>query len=95
MRLKPEQRLMLGKLARQDISKNVLMISFSVSRTTVWYWGKQNLHSVSDIPHNYKGKITIEAEITILFFKNAALLSLNTCHIRNAGCGLISEIIPA
>lgn len=69
-RLKPEQRLMLGKLARQDISKNVLMISFSVSRTTVWYWGKQNLHSVSDIPHNYVGKITIEAEITILFLRS-------------------------
>jgi len=69
MRLKPEQRLLLGKLARQDISKNVLMLSFSVSRTTVWYWGKQNLHSVSDIPHNYAGKITTEAEITILFLR--------------------------
>jgi len=68
--LKPEQRLMLGKLARQDISKNVLMISFSVSRTTVWYWGKQNLHYISDIPHNYIGKITIEAEITILFLRS-------------------------
>lgn len=61
---------MLGKLARQDISKNVLMVSFSVSRTTVWYWGKQNLHSVSDIPHNYTSKITIDAEITILFLRS-------------------------
>ena len=69
-RLKPEQRLMLGKLARQDISKNVLMISFSVSRTTVWYWGKQNLHYTGTITRNYSGKITIEAEASILFFRS-------------------------
>ena len=70
MRLKPEQRLMLGKLARQDISKKVLMISFSVSRTTIWYWGRQNLHSIWDIPHNYKSKITMEVEASILFFRS-------------------------
>jgi len=61
---------MLGKLARQDISKKVLMISFSVSRTTIWYWGRQNLHSIWDIPHNYKSKITMEVEASILFFRS-------------------------
>jgi transposase InsO family protein len=69
MRLKSEQRLLLGKLARENIPKKVLMISFSVSRTTIWYWGKQNLHYVSGIPRNYKSKITVEAEITILFLR--------------------------
>ena len=70
MRLKPEQRLMLGKLARENIPKNVLMISFSVSRTTVWYWGKLDLRTRFDIPRNYESKITIEAEASILFFRS-------------------------
>jgi transposase InsO family protein len=70
MRLKPEQRLLLGKLAREDIPKNVLMVSFSVSRTTIWYWGKQNLHYTKNILRVYTGKITIEAEITILFLRS-------------------------
>jgi transposase InsO family protein len=61
---------MLGKLAREDIPKKVLMMSFSVSRTTVWVWGKQNLHYTKDIIHVYESKITIEAEITILFLRS-------------------------
>ena len=70
MRLKPEQRLLLGKLSRQKISKKLLMVSFSVSRKTVWYWGKQNLHYVSDLPKaNHKFKITIETEVTIIAFR--------------------------
>lgn len=69
MRLKPEQRLLLGKLAREDIPKKLLIISFSVSRTTIWYWGKQNLHYTATIQRNYSSKITIEAEITILFLR--------------------------
>jgi len=69
-RLKPEQRLLLGKLAREDVPKKALMISFSVSRTTIWFWGKQNLHYISDINRNYISKITIEAEITILFLRS-------------------------
>ena len=69
MRLKPEQRLLLGKLAREDIPKKLLMFSFSVSRTTIWHWGKQDLRTRFDIPRNYKGKITVEAEITILFLR--------------------------
>jgi len=71
MRLKPEQRLILGKLARTKTPKNLLMLSFSVSRKTVWYWGKQNLHYISDLPRaNHKFKITLETEITIIAFRN-------------------------
>ncbi len=71
MRLKSEQRLLLGKLAREDIPKKLLMLSFSVSRKTVWYWGKQNLHYVSDLPRaNHRFKITLETEITIIAFRN-------------------------
>lgn len=47
------------------------MLSFSVSRKTVWYWGKQNLHCISDLPRaNHKFKITFETEITIIAFRN-------------------------
>jgi len=69
-RLKPEQRLLLGKLARESIPKKLLMVSFSVSRTTIWHWGKQNLHYVMSLSRNYESKITIEAEITILFLRS-------------------------
>jgi hypothetical protein len=71
MRLKSEQRLLLGKLARTNIPKKVLMITFGVSRKTVWFWGKQNLHYVSDLPRtNHRFKITVETEITIIAFRN-------------------------
>lgn len=71
MRLKPEQRLVLGKLARTTTPKKLLMLSFSVSRKTVWYWGKQNLHYVTDLPRaSFNFKITLETEITIIAFRN-------------------------
>ena len=71
MRLNPEQRRLLGKLSRTNIPKKLLMVSFSVSRKTVWFWGKQNLHYVSDLPSaNRKFKITVETEITIIAFRN-------------------------
>ena len=79
MRLKSEQRLLLGKLARTNIAKNVLMVSFSVSRTTVWYWGKQNLHYTADITRIYESKITIDAEASILFFRS---LGYGTARIQ-------------
>lgn len=47
------------------------MVSFSVSRKTVWYWGKQNLRYATDLPRaNRKFKITVETEITIIAFRN-------------------------
>jgi hypothetical protein len=62
---------MLGKLARTKIPKKVLMESFSVSRTTIWYWGKQNLHYVNDLPRvNHNFKITSKVEIMIIAFRN-------------------------
>ncbi len=70
MRLKPEQRLDLGKLARKDIPKNLLMEAFSVSRTTVWFWGIQDLRTRFDIKNNPNGKITIEVEATILCLRH-------------------------
>src|SRR3989338_11167956 len=70
MRLTSEQRRLLGKLSRTGISKNLLMASFSVSRTTVWFWGKQNLHYVKNLPRNFRFKITVDTEITIIAFRN-------------------------
>ena len=70
MKLIPEQRRLLGKLARTNIPKKLLMASFSVSRKTVWYWGKQNLHYAKNLPRNFRFKITVETEITIIAFRN-------------------------
>ena len=70
-RLNNEQRRLLGKLARTNIPKKLLIVSFSVSRKTIWFWGKQDLHYVSDLPRaNHKFKITVETEITIIAFRN-------------------------
>ncbi len=69
-RLKPEQRLDLGKLARKDIPKNLLMEVFSVSRTTVWYWQCEDFRTRFDIKRNSEGKITIEVEATILCLRH-------------------------
>lgn len=71
MRLEPEQRRLLGKLARSNIPKKLLVASFSVSRKTVWYWGSQDLRYASDLPRaNHRFKITVETEITIIAFRN-------------------------
>ena len=71
MKLEPEQRRLLGKLARTNIPKKLLIVSFSVSRKTIWFWGKQDLHYVSDLPRaNHKFKITLETEIMIIAFRN-------------------------
>ena len=52
VRLKPEQRLLLGKLARKDMPKKLLMETFSVSRTTVWYWQYEDFKTRFDIKRN-------------------------------------------
>jgi len=61
---------LLGKLSRTGVPKKLLMESFCVSRTTVWVWGKENLHYVMDITRIYESKITVEAEASILFFRS-------------------------
>lgn len=71
MRLEPEQRRLLGKLSRIKIPKKLLVESFCVSRKTIWYWGRQNLHYISDLPRaNYNFKITVETEIMIVSLRN-------------------------
>jgi len=80
-RLNAEQRLDLGKLSRQPIAKKLLMKAFGVSRTSVWYWGKQDLRTRFDIDKNGRGKITIEVESTILFMRNS--WKWGTARIQN------------
>lgn len=70
MRLNSEQRRLIGLLIKQNITKKAIAISFSCSRVTVWYWSKQDMRTRFDIIRNYKSKITIEAEITILFLRS-------------------------
>lgn len=69
-RLTSELRLQLGKLARVDIPKKVLVETFCVSRTTVWFWGSQNLHYIADLPRKKNFKISVETEVTIIAFRN-------------------------
>ncbi len=84
-RLKPEQRLDLGKLARKDIPKKLLMEAFSVSRTTVWTWQVQDFRTRFDIKRNFEGKITVDVEITILNLRTT--FKWGTARIQN---GLIN-----
>ena len=84
-RLIPEQRLQLGKLAREDIPKKLLMNAFSVSRTTVWYWQSQDLRTRFNIKRNAQGKITVDVEITILNLRTT--FKWGTARIQN---GLIN-----
>jgi transposase InsO family protein len=69
-RLKPEQRQLIGKWIKLDIHIKVIAQFLSCSRVTVWFWSKQDLRTRFDILRNYKGKITIDAEITILFLRS-------------------------
>lgn len=79
-RLTPQLRLQLGKLAREDIPKKLLMESFSVSRTTVWYWSIQDLRTRFNIKRNSQGKITIDVEISILYMRTT--FSWGTARIQ-------------
>ena len=70
MRLKSEQRRLIGVWVKLKISINLIAKLLSCSRVTVWYWKKQDLRARFDISRNYESKITIEAEITILFLRS-------------------------
>ena len=70
MRLKSEQRRLIGVCIKMKISINLIAQSLFCSRQTIWYWKNQDLRTRFDIPHNYKGKVTIEVEITILFLRS-------------------------
>jgi len=69
-RLKSEQRRLIGVWVKLKISINLIAKLLSCSRVTVWYWKKQDLRTRFDISRNYESKITIEAEITILFLRS-------------------------
>jgi|SRR3989344_533559 len=69
-RLKPEQRRLIGTWIRLKVSINLIAKFLFCSRQTVWYWKNQDLRTRFDIVRNYEGKITIEAEITILFLRS-------------------------
>jgi transposase InsO family protein len=69
-RLKPEQRRLIGSWIKLKISIKLIATFLSCSRVTVWFWKNQDLRTRFDIPRNYRGKITIEAEITILFLRS-------------------------
>lgn len=70
MRLKPEQRQMIGVMIKIKVRINVIAQSLSCSRQTIWYWKNQDLRTRFEIVRNYKSKITIEAEVSILFFRS-------------------------
>ncbi len=70
MQLTPEQRRFIGIWIKQGIPIKVIAVTLSCSRVTVWYWSIQDLRTRFNIRNNYKSKITIEVEITILFLRS-------------------------
>lgn len=79
MRLKSEQRQMIGVMIKIKVRINVIAKSLSCSRQTVWFWKNQDLRCRFDIPRNYFSKITIDAEASILFFRS---LGYGTARIQ-------------
>jgi len=70
---------MIGVMVRINIRINVIAQALSCSRQTVWYWKNQDLRTRFDIIRTYESKITIEAEISILFFRS---LGYGTARIQ-------------
>ena len=70
MRLKPEQRRLIGTWIKLKVSINLIAKFLFCSRQTIWHWKNQDLRTRFDIIRNYESKITIEAEITILFLRS-------------------------
>ena len=70
MQLTPEQRRFIGIWIKEGIPIKVIAITLSCSRVTVWYWSIQDLRTRFNIRNNYRSKITIEVEITILFLRS-------------------------
>ena len=69
-RLTPNERVLVSRFKRYGISIKIIMNTFGISRVTVWYWSIQDLRTRFNIKRNYESKITIEAEITILFLRS-------------------------
>lgn len=80
-RLSPNERVLASKMKRQGIPLKFVILAFSCSRQTIWYWAKQDLRTRFDIDKNGKGKIIIEVESTILFMRNS--FKWGTARIQN------------
>ena len=61
---------MIGVFVKMKVAIKVIAQSLSCSRQTVWYWKNQDLRTRFDIIRTYQSKITVEAEISILFFRS-------------------------
>lgn len=70
MQLTSEQRRFIGIWIKEGIPIKVIAITLSCSRVTVWYWSVQDLRTRFNIKNNHQSKITVEAEITILFLRS-------------------------
>ena len=69
-RLTPDSRELVFRLRKQGIPIKELVIAFKVSRVTIWFWSGCFLKTMKNMPRLYGSKITIEAEITILFLRS-------------------------
>src|SRR3989338_1729574 len=69
-RLTPNERVLVSRFKRYGISIKIIIDTFGISRVTVLYWSIQDLRTRFNIKRNYESKITIEAEITILFLRS-------------------------
>lgn len=69
-RLSPEQRSLVSHFRRIGMNIKLIMQAFKTSRTTIWYWSSQDLRTRFDIIKNSQGKITIEVETAILYYRN-------------------------
>ena len=69
-RLTPSSRELVFRFRKQGISIKELVIAFKVSRVTIWFWSGCFLKTMKNMPRLYESKITIEAEVTILFLRS-------------------------
>jgi len=69
-RLTPNERVLASKMKRQGIAIKIIIEIFNCSRQTIWYWSIQDLRTRFNIVRTYESKITIDAEITILFLRS-------------------------
>ena len=69
MRYNPEERSLMAKLVRKGNPIKIVAQWFGANVKTVSYWSKQDLRTRKDLPRNQKGKISVEAEIMILYLR--------------------------
>jgi transposase len=67
MRASLEERRLMGKLVRQGNSISFVAELLGFDRKTVSYWSKQDWRSVKNLKKDREGKISVEAEVSILY----------------------------